>query len=129
MFYVFDHPVVAADIDTDPKSLEMKLVAGVIHQVDIVFQDGCDHKVKVQVFLANHQVWPTNRGKAFEGNATAISFREFYELKEGSSILTALIWGDGTDLARVVIQIGVLPKNIIQPLSFDELLSAAAGIE
>jgi len=129
MFYVFDHPVVAANKASDPKDLTMRLVAGVIHQVDIVFQEGCDHKAKVQIWKAGHQVWPTNRLKAFEGNATAISFREFHELGEGTSTLTALIWGDGTDLARVVIQIGVLPKRIIQPLSFDELLNAAAGIE
>jgi len=129
MFYIFDHPVVAANTEDTPHEEEMKLMAGVIHQVDILFQDGCDHLVKVQVWLAGHQVWPSNRGKAFEGNATAISFREFHELEEGSSILTARIWGDGSDLARIVVQIGVLPKRIIQPLSFDELLAAAAGIE
>jgi len=129
MFYVFDHPVVAANKASDPKELTMKLMAGVMPQVGIVFQVGCLHMVKVQVWQAGHQVWPTNRLKAFEGNATAISFREFHELGEGTSTLTALIWGDGTDLARVVIQIGVLPKRIIQPLSFDELLNAAAGIE
>ena len=129
MFYVFPHPVVAANIEADPWPLKMKLTAGVVHQVDIVFQDGCDHLVKVQVFHGGHQVWPSNRLKAFEGNATAISFREFYELEYGETELVALIWGDGSDLAQVVIQIGVLPKRIIQPLSFDELLSAAAGIE
>lgn len=129
MFYVFPHPVVAANTEADPWPVKMKLTAGVIHQVDIVFQDGCDHLAKVQVFHGGHQVWPSNRLEAFEGNATAISFREFYKLDQGETELVALIWGDGSDLAQVVIQIGVLPQRIIQPLSFDELLSAAAGIE
>jgi len=29
----------------------------------------------------------------------------------------------------VIINIGLLPKRIIQPLSFEELLAAAAGIK
>lgn len=129
MFYVFDHSVVAADTETSPHLETMKLTNGVVHQVDILFQDGCDHLANVQIWQADHQVWPSNRGNAIKGNATAVSFREFLELKEGKSILTARIWGDGTDLAEIVIQLGVLPKRIIQPLSFDELLAAAAGIE
>lgn len=127
MFNVFDHSIVAADTEEDPHSEVIKLSAGVIHQVDILFQDGCDHLANVQIFHGGHQVWPSNRGKAFRGNATAVSFREYYELEPGGTELEALIWGDGSDLAEVIIQIGVLPKKIIQPLSFDELLAAATG--
>lgn len=129
MFNVFDHSVVAANTSADPHVEIIKLSAGVVHQVDILFQDGCDHLANVQIFHGGYQVWPSNRGKAFRGNATAVSFREYYELDAGGTELTALIWGDGSDLAEVIIQIGVLPKKIIQPLSFDELLAAAAGIE
>lgn len=127
MFNVFDHSVVAADTEANPHLETMKLSAGVIHQVDILFQDGCDHLANVQIFHGGHQVWPSNRGKAFRGNATAVSFREYYELEPGGTVLKAVIWGDGSDLAEVIIQIGVLPKKIIQPLSFDELLAAATG--
>ncbi|GAH67188.1 unnamed protein product, partial [marine sediment metagenome] len=31
--------------------------------------------------------------------------------------------------ADIVIQIGVLPKKVIQPMSFEELLTAAAGLK
>jgi len=129
MFNVFAHSVVTANTESDPHVEVMKLSAGVIHQVDILFQDGCDHLANVQIFHGGHQLWPSNRGMAFRGNATAVAFREFYELEAGGTELAALIWGDGSDLAEVIIQIGLLPKKIIQPLSFDELLSAAAGIE
>jgi len=130
MFYTFSHTVTTADIITAKKELELQMSAGVIHQVDVLFQDGCDHEVNVQIFMANFQLWPSNRGATMKGNATVISFREFMELEPGGSELTAFIWGDGVVTGKeVVIQIGLLPKRILQPLSFDELLSAAVGIE
>lgn len=129
MFYAFTHTVTTADISTAKKRLPLKLTAGVIHQVDILFQDGCDHEVNVQIFQANYQIWPTNRGATIKGNATVISFREFFELKIGGTDLIAYIWGDGTvDGVDVIIQVGVLPKRVLQPLSFEELLAAATGV-
>jgi len=130
MFYVFDHAVTTADEITAKKRLNLNLTAGVIHQVDVLFQDGCDHKALVQIFQGSFQLWPSNRGKALRGNATVVSFREFVELETGDTDLHALIWGDGViDGVEVLIQIGLLPKKVIQPLSFDALLSAAAGLE
>lgn len=130
MFYVFDHSVTTSDVVASKKRLNLDLTAGVIHQVDVLFQDGCDHKALVQIFQGSFQLWPSNRGKALRGNATVVSFREFLELGAGASDLYALIWGDGViDGVEIVIQIGLLPKKIIQPLSFDSLLAAAAGLE
>jgi len=80
MFYSFKHTVVVSDIETNKYELDLTLAAGVIHQVDILFQDGCDHEAHVQVFQANFQLWPSNRGGSIVGNATVVSFREFLEL-------------------------------------------------
>ena len=130
MFYAFSYTPSAADTEADPHELEMKLTAGVIHQVDVLFQDGCNHEEFVQVFDDNFQLWPLNRGASLKGNATVISFREFYELSQGNTILTAKFWTTlSTDFKEVVIQIGVLPKRVLQPLSFEALLAAAAGFE
>lgn len=130
MFYAFPYTVDGSETEAAPYELPMQLTAGVIHQVDVLFQDGCNHEVFVQIFREAHQLWPSNRGEALRGNATATSFREFFELSKGNSKLTAHIWTTlSADFAEVVIQLGVLPKRIIQPMSFDELLSAAAGIE
>ena len=129
MFYAFDYTVTSNDIETAKYSMDMILSAGVIHQVDILFQKDCAHKVNVQIFHGGHQAWPSNRGKSFRGDSTVISFREFFELAPGASILTAKLWTTDTDvLKEVIIEIGVLPKRILQPLSFDELLAAATGI-
>jgi len=130
MFYAFDHTVLTAHDDDNKQRVDLPLTAGVIHQVDVLFQDGCNHEAHVQIFQANFQLWPSNRGKTLRGNATVVSFREFYELILGNTDLHAMVWGDGTiDDVQVIIQIGLLPKRIIQPMAFEELLAAAAGIE
>jgi len=130
MFYAFNLVPLPAWGDGTIFELEMKLTAGVIHQVDVLFQVDCDHLQFVQIFHANHQLWPSNRGGSLRGNATVISFREFYEMEASDPPLTARFWSTGQDVwEEVIVQIGLLPKRIIQPLSFEELLSAAQGIE
>jgi len=128
MFYSFEYTPDAGDTESSPHDLSMQLTAGVIHQVDILFQDGCDHEEFVQIFLDDLQLWPSNRGAALRGNATVVSFREFFVLAPGNSQLTAKIWTTlSADFKEILIQVGVLPKQIIQPFSFEELLGAALG--
>ena len=129
MFFVFSYTPAAADTETSPHEIKMHLSSGVIHQVDVLFQDGCNHEEFVQIHHGGYQVWPTNRLEKLRGNATVVSFRDFYEIDPGDVILTAKIW---TTLAaswkEIIIQIGILPKGVLQPLSFDELLKAAQGV-
>ncbi|MDP2366412.1 MAG: hypothetical protein Q8M94_21880 [Ignavibacteria bacterium] len=128
MFYTFTHTLAVGDVEAAPKKISMPLTAGIIHQVDILFQTGCNHLVRVQIWDDDFQVWPSNRGGTIKGNATAISFRDFYELKRGDKTLTAKIWQSGPTIdVEVIIQIGLLPKSVLQPLSFEELLKAATG--
>jgi len=130
MFYTFSYTPTAADTAASPKKLKMQLTAGIVHQVDVLFQNGCGHEEFVQIYSDNMQVWPSNRGEKLRGNATVISFREFYEIFPGNTDLTAVIWSTLPDgFKEVIINIGLLPKRIIQPLSFEELLAAAAGIK
>lgn len=130
MFYIFSKTPEITHTKAAPFKLDMPLTGGVIHQVDVLFQDGCNHEEFVQIFLGGHQLWPTNRGEYLRGNATVVSFREFLSLQSGLSRLTAEVSTTLTsDFKEVIIQMGVLPKKIIQPLSFDELLSAATGLE
>lgn len=129
MFYTFSCTPDADDTKADPHKLKMQLTAGIVHQVDVLFQNGCGHEVFVQIFSDNMQVWPSNRGETLRGNATVISFREFYEIVPGNTDLTAKIWTTlDEEFKEVIINIGLLPKRIIQPLSFEELIAAAAGV-
>ena len=130
MFYVFSHTPTEQLTDTTAYEKQLKLGAGIIHQVDIQFQDGCDHNHFVQIFHGDYQVWPSDRGEKIRGNATVVSFREFYELGPGSNILTARFWSTAASAWKeMIIQIGLLPKRIMQPLSFEELLAAATGMK
>jgi len=130
LFYIFSYTPSAADTEASPHKLDMQMTSGVIHQVDILFQSGCNHEEFVMVDNDNFQLWPINRGEKLRGNATVVSFREFFELKPGNTILTANIWTTlSADFKEIIIQIGILPKRVIQPLSFDELLSAATGLK
>jgi len=129
MFYTFSYTPDADDTAADPHKLEMQMGAGIIHQVDVLFQNGCGHEEFVQIFNDNLQLWPSNRGEKLRGNATVISFREFLELTPGNAKLTAHISTTLTEqFKEIIINIGLLPKRIIQPLSFEELLAAAAGV-
>ena len=129
MFYAFSYTPSAADTLASPHEVEIDLTAGVIHQVDVLFQSGCAHKVFVQIFDGGLQVWPSNRGEKIRGDATVISFREFYELTPGHNKLVAKIWSTkATPWYEVIIQIGVLPKAVLQPLSFNELVKAISGV-
>jgi len=130
MFYVFNNTITTAIIESAPTEQMLDLISGIIHQVDIIFEADCAHEAKVQIFHGSHQVWPSNEGAAIVGDSQVISFREFYELKPGNTDLLLKIWGDGTiDDVEVVVQIGLLPKRVLQPLSFEELLAAATGIK
>lgn len=135
MFYVFKETITTAVIVTAPIEHDMDLITGIIHQVDVLFEDGCEHEVHVQIFQGSTQVWPSNQANrdgtpaTMTGDATVVSFREFFELRPGATDLKLKIWGDGTvDDKHVVVQIGLLPKSVLQPLSFKELLAAATGV-
>lgn len=129
MFYAFSYTVTASDLAASPHQLDMNLTAGVIHQVDVLFQKDCAHKINVQIFYGKQQLWPSNTGGSLKGDATVISFREFFELSAQRNDLRALIWTtDATVLKEVIIQIGILPRRVLQPLSFEELLRAATAV-
>lgn len=103
----------------------MPMSAGVIHQVDIVFPDTCDHDIRVQIYDASFQLWPSNRGGAIRGDAAVMSFRDFYEMSAANNNLKGVAWLTDTAKAGTIwIHVGVLPLAILQPFSLAELLRA-----
>lgn len=125
MFYSWPLTVAAGNTEANKTQVEMSMSAGVIHQVDILFPDDCDHNIRVQVFDASFQLWPSNRGGTIRGDACVVSFRDFYSMKSANNVLTGFAWWEGTSTEQTVwIQIGVLPQAILQPFSLAELLRA-----
>lgn len=125
MFYSWPITVAAENTASNKKKIDMDMSAGVVHQVDILFPDDCDHNIRVQVFDASFQLWPSNRGATIRGDATVISFRDFFEMKSANNTLTGFAWWEGTSTEQTIwIQIGVLPRAVLQPFSLAELLRA-----
>jgi len=130
MFYVFTCTPTADNSESSPELFKLQMTAGVIHQVDVLFQSGCGHEEFIQLYDDSFQVWPSNRGEKLRGDATVVSFRDFYQLAPGNTILTAKVWSTlGSGWKEIIVQIGLLPKQVLQPLSFEELVAAATGIE
>lgn len=125
MFYSWEVEVAAGNISSNKKEIELSMSAGIIHQVDVLFPDAADHNVRVQVWDRNLQMWPSNRGATIRGDATVVSFRDFYEMKGANNVLTAKAWWEDTETAcSIFVQIGVLPRSVLQPFSLAELLRA-----
>lgn len=125
MFYSWPIAVAAGNTVNNKAEIDMSMSAGVIHQVDVLFPDDCDHNIRVQVFDASFQLWPSNRNATIRGDATVVSFRDFYEMKSANNLLTAKAWWGDTETAQTIfVQIGVLPRSVLQPFSLAELLRA-----
>jgi len=125
MFYAFPIVVAAGNIASNPAKIDMPMSSGIIHQVDIMFPDTCDHDIRVQVFDASFQLWPSNRDGTVRGDAAVVSFRDFYEMTANNNVLTGVAWlTDASKASTIWIQVGVLPRSILQPFSLAELLSA-----
>ena len=125
MFYSYELEAPASTDEGAKKSIEMEMSAGIIHQVDVLFPDTADHEIAVQIFDRNLQLWPSNRGAKIRGDATVVSFRDFYEMAGANNILTAKAWRLVTGAAvTVFIHVGVLPRSVLQPFSLAELLRA-----
>ena len=125
MFYSWPIVVAAGNIESNKATIDMSMSSGVIHQVDIMFPDTSDHDIRVQVFDASFQLWPSNRDGTVRGDAAVISFRDFYEMKGDNNVLRGVAWLTNTAKAGTIwIQIGVLPRSVLQPFSLAELLRA-----
>jgi len=128
MFYSYNITVAATFTETLPKKDVLYLSAGVIHQVDLIFPDNSTKDIYVRIFHGGYQLIPTNRLGAIRADNTIISTREFFELPAGNSELVVHAWNaHATDSLLLTINIGVLSKKVMQPLSFDDLLKAALG--
>ena len=130
MFFSKNINVLHTYSEASPLETELELSAGVIHQIDILFPVNANREVYVKIFDGGYQLVPTNRDDSIRANNTIISTREFYELIPGRNILTVRSWNThAADDFLISVNIGVLPRRILQPFSFKELLAAALGME
>jgi len=130
MFYSYNINLTALGSENNPVETELKLAAGVIHQIDILFPVNANRECYVKILHGAYQLVPSNRSEAIRANNTVISTREFYDLIPGGNILVVKAWNThALDDFMISVNIGVLPRRILQPFSFKELLAAALGME
>ena len=130
MFYSFNIKLTPLGSEDDPVDTVVRLSAGVIHQIDILFPVNANREVYVKILHGGYQLCPSNRSGAIQANNTVISTREFYDLIPGANTLTIKAWNEHLlDTFYISVNIGVLPRRILQPFSFKELLAAALGME
>jgi len=130
MFYSFNIDVTALGSEANPVYTVVRLSAGVIHQIDVLFPVNANREVYVKILHGGYQLCPSNRSGAIRANNTVISTREFYDLIPGANTLTIKAWNvHATDDFMISVNIGVLPRRILQPFSFNELLKAALGMD
>ena len=130
MFYSKNITVSAGTTEATAEETVLELAAGVIHQIDILFPVNANREVYVKILQATYQLMPTNRDDSIRANNTIISTREFFELEQGANVLTVKAWNvHAADDFMISVNIGILPRRILQPFSFKELLAAALGME
>ena len=129
MFFSYNITVTHGTAEATAEFTDFELAAGIIHQVDILFPVNANREIYVKLLDGGYQFLPSNPEDAIRANNTVISTREFYELLPGRNILTCQAWNThGADDFLISINIGILPRRILQPFSFRELLAAALGM-
>lgn len=130
MFFSYNIDVTPLGSENNPVDTVVRLSAGVIHQIDVLFPVNANREVYVKIFHGGYQLFPSNRSGAIRANNTVISTREFYDLIPGANTLTIRAWNvHALDTFMISVNVGVLPRRILQPFSFKELLAAALGME
>jgi len=130
VFYSYNIELTSLGSEANPVDTVVRLASGVIHQIDILFPVNANRELYVKIYQGGFQICPSNRTGAIQANNTIISTREFFELIPGANTLTIRAWNEHLlDTFYVSVNIGVLPRRILQPFSFKELLAAALGME
>lgn len=130
MFYSYNIDLPAAGTEATAVETEMKMGAGVIHQIDIIFPYNQDKDINVRILYQNHALMPTNRLSTLRGHNTVISTREHIPLTAETNLLICQAWNtNASDEYMITVNMGVLSQRILQPFSFQELMAAALGLE
>ena len=117
MIYSFAISTAITYTATAKLKTDLKLTAGIIHQIDIVFPTGAAGLLYVALNHGLHQIWPTNPGEFFHTDGESISFKEFYALPSAENVISVYTYNlDDTYAHSVIIRLGILKQSEIQGL-------------
>lgn len=128
MFYTFPVTVPKKTAQLSPQITEIVLGPGEIHQVEIGFPWGCAGLVHVQIWRAEHQVWPTNAGQSFAWNDYNHVFTESETCQGPGEHWTIRAWNlDKRWSHTVQVRIGILETKKLTLGRVAEALFGRAG--
>jgi hypothetical protein len=94
MFYDFPLAIPRNTLASAPVQLEAVLVPGVVTRVELVFPRGCFGLAHVQIWEANHQLWPSNPDEDFAADDEVLRWSEEQPLTLAGATLTLKGWND-----------------------------------
>lgn len=116
MLYAKDITFPKGKTEATASVTKLKIWSGVIHQIDVVFPAGCGGRVHLYLSVGGHQIAPVTKGSDFSGDNATISYREFLEIDPGGNVIDIVGWNESQKYDhRIIIRIGVLPKEVLMP--------------
>jgi len=114
MIYEEDLTIPASTPETSPVETLIEVTAGVIHRIEVQFPPGCFGLAHVVIVHENTQIFPTNPGQSFKGDAWVFSVNEYHVLDEPPFIITVRGWNeDDTYEHTITVRICILPEAVV----------------
>lgn len=132
MVYEFDIKVLTTNTIDNPKVVDLKLTAGIIHRYEVYFPPGCNNLVRVGINRGLHQIWPTNPEGRHKGDGATLSYREHYDLVHGPHLITIRAYSIGCRYDHIItVRFAMLTSKILAPwlLTWAEKLGLYGGGE
>ena len=110
LFFEYDLTIPANTAASAPAESDVPLSPGTVARVDIQFPRGCVGLVHVQVWRAEHQVWPVNVDGDISSEGQTVSWPEDYDLDDDPLGFTLRGWNlDDSFPHTITFRFALLP--------------------
>lgn len=116
VFYEFDATTPANTAESSPLETAMRVNAGIIHFVEVMFPAGCAGLTHARIKQGGFQLYPRNESGSLKGDRTYLRFSDFYEVMPGEGHLRLITWNDSKiHQHKVTVRIGILQPGEMFP--------------
>lgn len=115
MFYDFELTIPPNTTEASPFTIDVEMVAGTIHRVEVQIPRGVRGLARTRAFHALHQIWPANPAGSITGDDVLVGWAEEWELKEEPFGLRLLGWNDDDTFPHTLTWRFALAERSVQP--------------
>lgn len=95
-----------------PQETVVDIASGLIYHVKVIFPPGPSGLLRLQVFDASYQLFPTTIGAFFSGDNLKLEWDEMYDKSEAPHILIVRTWNlDDTYAHEVSVLFSIVSKD------------------